>query len=272
MWCSGSQRRKTMDANPRIVRQASLPLASLVLVLSGCAQAPVVDSTATPTKAATAASPPEPTGAAELIPLPSADNFVDEVSNEYLPMKVGNKWVYEGSGEAAGERIEVEVLPETKEILGIQATVVSDKAFVDGKLLEETVDWYAQDDQGRVWYLGEDTTSFEKPQPSKAGSWEAGVNGAKPGVVMFADGHVNQPYYQEYLAGEAEDEGIVLTQNGQVAVADQHFTDVVITQDATALDPDHIELKFYAPGVGMVMEVATSPELGRVDLVSFTEG
>lgn len=157
-------------------------------------------------------------------------------------------------------------------IQGVRATVVSDRAFDGGKLIQTTKDWYAQDDQGRVWYLGEATKSFADGQVSTAGSWEAGVNGAKPGVVMFPKGQLNRPYYQEYFVGEAEDVGSLLDRGSRVVIGKRHFRHVRITKDITALDPHVFELKFYAPGVGLVLELGTSPAMERIELVRFTSG
>jgi hypothetical protein len=209
---------------------------------------------------------------ARLIPFPGKRHFVRRVTNRYFPLSPGSTWVYRGHGGAAGERIVVRVLKRTRTIMGVRATVVSDKAWDGGRLIEKTRDWYAQDDRGRVWYLGEATRSFADGTVSHAGSWEAGVDGAKPGVVMFARGRLARAYYQEYYVGHAEDEGTLLDRRGRVAARTGAYRRVRITKDTTALEPEIFELKFYAPGVGLVLELGTSPELERIELVRFRRG
>ncbi len=208
----------------------------------------------------------------KVVALPSPRHFVRHVTNRYFPLKPGSVWVYEGADSAEGERIVVRVLKRTKKIQGITATVVSDRVTQDGELIEMTHDWYAQDDRGRVWYLGEATTSYDNGVPSPEGSWKAGKDGAKAGVVMFPRGQIGRTYYQEYLAGEAEDQGKLLDRSSRVVLPMGKFHKVRITKDTTPLEPSMLELKFYAPGVGLVLELGTSPDLGRVELVSYQAG
>jgi hypothetical protein len=229
-------------------------------------------SAATPTSPRS--SPPAQVDGPEarLIPFPGKGHFVRRVTNRYFPLAPGSTWVYRGHGGAAGERIVVRVLKRTRTILGVRATVVSDRAWEDGTLVEETRDWYAQDDRGRVWYLGEATKSLTDGSVSHAGSWEAGVDGARPGVVMFPRGRLNRPYYQEYYVGHAEDVGTLIDRRGRVAGPTEDYRRVRITKDITALEPEVFELKFYAPGVGLVLELGTSPEVERIELVRFRRG
>ncbi len=203
----------------------------------------------------------------ELIPFPDAGSFVEKVTNPYYPLRPGTVWVYRGHGGEKGERSVVRVLRRTKQIGGVTTTVVRDRVTSFGKLTELTYDWYAQDDQGRVWYLGENTHAYDGGQVTTEGSWKHGVDGAKAGVVMFAPGALNKPYYQEFLAGEAEDVGVLLDRSAHVHVAAGAFRKVRVTKDVTPLEPKIMELKFYAPGIGMVLELGTSPDLGRVELV-----
>lgn len=224
-------------------------------------------------------SGPQPAGkqaatdGVHLIHLPSAKHFQRHVTNPYFPLEVGSQWIYKGFGADAGERVVVKVLKRTKNINGIKATVVSDRATLNGKLIEMTHDFYAQDDQGRVWYLGEATTSYEDDgSTSTEGSWEAGVDGAKPGIQMFKHGRLNKMYAQEFLKGEAEDQGELLTRRARAVVPTGSYKHVWMTKDTTPLEPEIMELKFYAPGVGLVLEVGTSPDQGRAELVKFTRG
>lgn len=223
-----------------------------------------------------AVSPPAAQSAragVHLIPLPSAKHFDRHVTNRYFPLKVGAKWVYRGFAADAGERVVVKVLKRTKNIEGIKATVVSDRATLNGKLIEMTHDFYAQDDKGRVWYLGEATKAYEVDgSTSTEGSWETGVDGAQAGIQMFKHGRLNKMYAQEFLAGEAEDQGELLSRRARAVVPTGAYAHVWLTKDTTPLEPKVMELKFYAPGVGLVMELGTSPERAGAELVSFKRG
>ncbi len=205
-----------------------------------------------------------------IIPLPAPGNFVQTVDNPYSPFIPGMKWVYGGGTPEEPERIVVKVLERSKAIEGIDATVVRDTVKVNGELVEDTFDWYGQDGRGRVWYLGEDTKVYENGRVvSTEGSWEAGVDGAKPGIVMFRHPEVGEPYRQEYYAGHAEDQAQFLTLKTQAATEAGLFKHVRMTEDTTPLDPAVTELKFYAPGVGIVLEFDLAPEAGRTELLRF---
>lgn len=215
---------------------------------------------------------PEPDGGPPLLDLPAPDRFRRHVTHPYFPLRPGSRWVYRGVGSEAGQRIVVTVLHRTKRILGIRATVVRDIVTEDGVVIERTHDWYAQDRGGRVWYLGEATTAYDDGESSTEGSWRAGRDCARAGVVMFSRGRIHRTYRQEYLRGEAEDLGMLLDRRGRVGLPLGHYRRVWITRDTTPLEPRLHELKFYAPGVGMVLEVGVSPEQGRVELVRFRRG
>lgn len=203
-----------------------------------------------------------------IISLPPPRQFVEVVDNPYSPFIPGMRWVYGGETPDGTERILVKVLGRTKVIEGIQATVVRDTVYLQGQLIEDTFDWYAQDRRGNVWYLGEATKEYENGQVvSTEGSWEAGVDGAKAGVVMFARPRLDAAYRQEYYAGHAEDQAKFLTLSTQVTTKAGRFAHVRMTEDTTALDPKVSELKFYAPGVGIVVEFDLSPEAGRTELL-----
>ncbi len=132
--------------------------------------------------------------------------FVREIDNPYLPLTPGLTLIYEGVSDGERERVEVTVTSETKQVMGVTATVVRDRAFAGGELVEDTFDWFAQDRQGNVWYFGEETAEYKGGEVvTRAGSWEAGVDGARPGIVMLAEPQVGDTYRQEYYEGEAED-------------------------------------------------------------------
>ena len=145
---------------------------------------------------------------------------------------------------------------------GVRARIVRDTVTQRGRVIEDTFDWYAQDARGNVWYLGEDTKEYENGKVvSTKGSWEAGVDGARAGLIMPADPRPGMRYRQEYLAGEAEDKARVVSV----------FEDSVLTRDWTPLEPKRFEYKLYARGVGTVLAV-TVPSGDREELVSFTRG
>jgi hypothetical protein len=188
-----------------------------------------------------------------------------------MPLLPGMRWVYRGFGSEGHQRDVMTVLDRTKMIKGIRATVVRDIVHERGRLIERTVDWYAQDDRGRVWYLGERTKAFEGGHVSTEGSWETGVHGARAGVVMFKHPRVGARYWQEFLRGHAEDQGTVLDRSTKVGVPAGHFRHVRMTEDTSPIEPRIVEFKFYAAGVGVVSEVDVSPGAGHVSLVKFTK-
>jgi hypothetical protein len=200
-------------------------------------------------------------------------DFVPAIDNPYWPMAPGSRWVYrETDGEGGVQRVVVTVTDRTKTIVGIEATVVHDVVSADGEVIEDTFDWYAQDRWGNVWYLGEDTKEYDKGKVSSAGSWEAGVDGAQPGVILPGDPAVGQAYRQEYYAGEAEDGGKILSLDERAEVPFGAFGDVLLTKDFTPLEPDVLEHKFYAQGVGPVLVVQVSGGASREELLTFDPG
>ncbi len=212
----------------------------------------------------------DPGDGGEYAPAVDPANFVDTIDNPYLPYGPGARWVYEGVSDGEHERVEVVVTDEPKTVMGIRATVVRDTVHVDGQLVEDTHDWFAQDDDGNVWYLGEDVENYaDGTLVDRDGSWEAGVGGALPGIVMPADPTVGDAYRQEFLRGEAEDMAEVIGIDGRQRVPAGSFDDVVTTRDWTPLEPDVVEEKQYAPGVGMIRETTVGEE-GAVELVEFT--
>jgi hypothetical protein len=142
----------------------------------------------------------------------------------------------------------------------------------DGQVLEDTFDWYAQDDEGNVWYLGEDTAEFEDGRiTSREGSFEAGVDGALPGIVMPAEPAPGQRYRQEFLEGEAEDQGAVLSAEELVEAPIGRYDSAVLTRDTNPLEPEVSEYKLYAPDVGLVLTLDVSGGSGREELLEVDE-
>jgi hypothetical protein len=198
-------------------------------------------------------------------------DFVAEIDNPYWPMIPGSTWIYrETDAEGTVQRVEVTVTDRTKTILGIEATVVHDVVTEDGELIEDTFDWYAQDTVGNVWYLGEETKEFENGKVSTTeGSWETGVDGALAGVIVPADPRIGMTYRQEYYAGEAEDEGEILSLDEQAEVPFGSFDNLLMTKDTTPLEPNILEHKFYAEGIGPILVLGLSGGVGREELIRY---
>lgn len=210
----------------------------------------------------------------ERVKLDPAD-FTTDIDNPYWPMRPGSRWVYrETDSEGAVQRVVVTVTDATKKIAnGIEARVVHDEVSQNGKPVEITDDWYAQDSRGNIWYLGEETTEYENGKPkTTAGSFEAGVDGAQPGIILPADPQVGMAYRQEYYAGEAEDAAAIMSLDEQAEVPFGHFEDVVMTKDTNPLKPKILEYKFYARGAGPVLAVSVSGGSDREELVSYAAG
>ena len=210
----------------------------------------------------------------ETVELDPAD-FTTDITNPWWPMAVGSEWVYnETDQEGAKQKVVVTVTDETREMAnGVEVRVVRDEVTEDGEPVEITDDFYAQDSDGNVWYLGEETTEYENGKPaSTEGSFEAGKDGAQAGIIMPADPKPGMTYRQEYLEGEAEDEAEVIKTDVQAEVPFGHFSDVLMTMDTNPLEPKVVEFKFYAKDVGPVLAVSVSGSSDREELVTYTKG
>jgi len=175
------------------------------------------------------------------------------IDNPFLPLTPGTTYVYEGDTEDGFEHIEVAVTTNTKTILGVVCVEVRDQAFLDGELVEDTLDWFAQDDDGNVWYFGEDTKEYTNGVVSSiAGSWEAGVDGALPGIIMQARPVQGDAYRQEYRPTVAEDVALIKQLGTSAEVPAGRYSDVLVTNDRDLLDLNKDEDKYFAPGVGLV--------------------
>jgi hypothetical protein len=193
--------------------------------------------------------------------------FVAQVTNPLFPLAPGTKYVFEGDTEDGFVRIEVEVTAQRKEILGVSCIVVHAVEYVDGEVVEDTFDWFAQDVDGNVWYFGEDSKEIEDGTVvSTEGSWEAGVDGAQPGIVMLGIPTVGTTYQQELSPGVAEDMATVVGLDATVMTPLGTFEGCLETEDFTPLEPGITESKFYAAGYGTVLEV--EPDGSRIELLS----
>jgi hypothetical protein len=173
--------------------------------------------------------------------------FTTKIDNEYFPMKPGTTFLYEGGTQ----RGQMSVTNQTKKVMGVECVVVDHKEWEGDMLIERTYDWYAQDEQGTVWYFGENTKEYENGKVvSTKGSWEAGVDGAKPGIIMQAHPKVGQSYHQEYYPGEAMDMARVMSLEASARVPYGSFDEVLETREWTPLQPGFSEKKYYVGGVG----------------------
>jgi hypothetical protein len=197
-------------------------------------------------------------------------DYVRFVTNPFLPFKPGTALTYRGVKDGTTQIEHLTVLHRTKLILGVRTTVVHDVSRNSaGRLLEETEDWYAQDKSGNVWYFGEDTKSYEpNGHVSTEGSWEAGVHGAVPGIVMEADPHAPDGYRQELYRGHAEDTAWVLRRGGSLDVPYGHVRHVLVTLEWTRLEPQVIDRKIYAKGFGIVREASATGPREVLELVA----
>jgi hypothetical protein len=215
-------------------------------------------------------------GANDQFPLPKFDscNFGNEIiDNPYFTLTPGTTFTYKTITEDnETEKDIVIVTDKTKEILGITTTVVWDRVWLEEELTEETFDWYAQDKEGNVWYMGEDSKEYENGKVvSTEGSWEAGVDGAKPGIIMEADPQVGDSYRQEYYPGHAEDQAEVVSLNEKVEVPFGTFTNCLQTRESTPLEPTQDEDKYYCTDVGGVtLEVAIDSG-EKTELIDFEQ-
>jgi len=181
-------------------------------------------------------------------------NFVDTIDNPYFPLKPGTAFIYEG--RTAGDLVHTEffVTHKTVKILGVTTVEVHDTVTTNGELTEDTLDWFAQDKEGNVWYFGENTMELVGGRPSTlAGTFTAGADGAKPGIIMEARPAIGDFYRQEFALGEAEDFAEVKSLSDTVAVPAGTFAHCLRTRETTPLEPDLKEAKWYAPGVGNIL-------------------
>jgi hypothetical protein len=217
--------------------------------------------------AALVVAPPAPAA------LPDPKGFTSRVDNPWFPLPRGADWRSAGVTETKLATGRTRVLPRTKLIAGVACTVVLDTAALNGTPEERTVDYYAQDRNGNVWYFGEDSFDFDKGRWERShGSWRAGVDGAEPGIIMRADPRAGDRYTQEHYVGHAEDKARVLGYVDSLTVTYGTFRHVLVTEETSPLEPGVRERKFYAHGVGLLRSVITVGDLEFSDLVAAGRG
>ena len=271
------------SATTLVCGAAALAMVAGLAVVSACG----ADQPAQQTGGSNTSNEAVPPFAPEVAEQPTANyapeidpsNFVKEVDNPYFPLEPGTTWVYEGKTPEGTERVEDTILRETKRVMGVECVVLRDRVWLNGELIEDTVDWHAQDKEGNVWYFGEYTKEYENGKVvSTEGSFEAGKDGALPGIIMPADPKVGDSYRQEYYKGEAEDMAEVISLRGTglndaVSTPYGSFSeDVLVTKDWNPLEPEILEHKYYAPGVGLVGETKITGPAEKIELIDLERG
>jgi len=197
-------------------------------------------------------------------------NFVSRIDNRYFPLEPGTTFHYEGREGATPQTDDMVVTRRTKQILGVTCTVVQDTVSEHGKPLERTFDWYAQDTHGNVWYMGEYSLERKDGKFVRADdSWEAGVDGARPGIIMPGNPHAGQVYRQEFSPPEALDQARVLGHRASITVPYGTFRRSLVTAEWSPVEPQY-EQKTYAAGIGEIEEHVTRGGHERFVLVSVT--
>src|SRR5213080_3240121 len=211
-------------------------------------------------------------GPAPYDPVIDPANFVARIDNPYFPLQPGTTFIYEGRMPEGLERDQFAVTHNTRVILGVTCVEVHDSVFTDGALTEDTLDWFAQDREGNVWYFGENTHELEDGLITTIdGTFMAGVNGDKPGIIMKAHPAIGDFYRQEFSLANAEDFAETLSLTESVTVPAGTFHNCLKSQETTPLETNLLEHKFYAPGIGNVLTVdATTGD--RVELVRIRRG
>jgi hypothetical protein len=197
--------------------------------------------------------------------LPTIDPtaFTTTIDNLYLPLVPGSRIIYDANTAEGKRRTVTEVTRDTKTVMGVVTVVVHDTVTVNGEAAEDTFDWYAQDRAGNVWYFGEDTKSFDQGRVDTTGSFQAGVAGALPGIIMPGRPQIGDAYRQEYAKAVAEDTGTVHSLTAaETTPLTGPVTNLLVTQDDDQLDPTSpAEFKYYARGIGLVLtRQATGPD------------
>lgn len=242
------------------------------------------------TAAVALAAIPQPLGARTVELEFDAGDFSDplDIDNSFFPLVPGTTFVYKAETSDGCEVDVVTVTNDTRVVAGVTTRVVEDLAYEDedcdgpeaSELVEKTFDWYAQDDAGNIWYFGEQTFDCEGASNCTLGdgSWEAGVNGALPGIIMLANPQSGDRYRQEQAEGVAEDWGMVMNLNRSVrlqrddAFPPGTFSGCLITKEWNDLEPGSVEQKTYCPNVGLVLIAEHSGKVVRFELTDDSSG
>jgi hypothetical protein len=250
---------------------AALAIAAVAPLASGCGSSG--SNSSSTTGAATSASAAAPIHGT-YSPTINPANFVSTIDNKYFPLEPGTGFHYKGVAEngKTPQTDDMVVTNQTKKIMGVDATVIRDTVSSHGQPIEKTLDWYAQDSAGNVWYMGEDTRELDHGRFVKqSDSWEAGVDGAQPGIIMPGDPQKGDAYRQEYYPGHAMDQAEILGSGGAVTVPNGSYKNTLLTAEtAPTIDPGVVEQKYYVAGVGDVKEQTVKGDKEQIQLISIT--
>lgn len=194
------------------------------------------------------------------------------VTNPFFPLTPGTVQVFRTQTAAGVELDSVVVLVNTKTVNGFAATEVHDRVYLADSLEEDTYDWFAQDGAGNVWYLGEDTKEYAHGVVvSTEGTWQWGVRGAVPGIIMWGDttGMVGKLYRQEFDWRNAQDVGKIVALNQTVNVPFGALTGCIKTEEWSTLESGPHDNKYYCPQVGTALEVSGGSG-ERTELITMT--
>ena len=245
-------------------RIIALGMASIVAVLPVAAQASGTGGSTTP-------KPPAWVLHGKYAPLIDPANFVSRIDNRYFPLKPGSGFHFQGIKDGTAQTDDMVVTHQVKYVLGVKCTVVRDTVSEHGKPLERTFDWYAQDRQGNVWYMGEDARELKNGRFVRASdSWQGGVKHAKPGIIMRGHPRPGDVYRQEYYPpGGALDQGHVTGTSATVRVPLGTFRRVLVTDEWSPVEPQ-IERKYYVAGLGEIKEQVIAGGHEQFQLVRVT--
>jgi hypothetical protein len=254
--------RAPTDTRQSPIRPARVAIAAAVVgavALTGCGSGGGKSSASTTTNAGQVTAPASPTPAsANYNPKIVPAKFTATITNRYFVVKPGTTRVMKGTKDGTPQTHATHVTRQTRTVMGVPCIVIKDVVTDPNGIAEIAYDWYSQDDQGNVWYFGESTSDYTKGVvTSTKGSWEAGVDNAKPGIVMPVDPKPGPAFYQEFRPGVAEDKGEVLGIHETVRTKSTTYRNVVRIRDTNPLDPTLVQNKWYAPGVGVVKSVRT---------------
>ena len=210
------------------------------------------------------------TAAANGAKVPGPASFTTTIDNPLYPLPPGQMLIYRGLRDGSTQTDRVLVTNRTRVVNGVDTVVVRDIARHGSRLIEKTFDWFAQDDQGNVWYFGENTAEYDAKGHviSTEGSWEAGVDGAVAGIIMEANPQPPDAYRQEYLAGHAEDTAWIVRRGFSVKVPYGTQHRALESLEFTQLEPRVVDEKVYAPGIGIVLERSLAGGLETAELVA----
>jgi hypothetical protein len=205
-------------------------------------------------------------------PIPAASEFSARVDNVWYPLRPGTIYIYRGAKDGEPARDVLTVTRHVRKIDGVPCVVIQDRLYLSGRLEERTTEWYSQDKQGNVWYFGENTAELDKGGhvSNTSGTWRAGVNGARPGIFMFARPQVGRSAQQEFYKGQAEDHFQVLSLHASVKVPYVSSRRAMLTREWTPLEPGTIDHKLYLRGIGTVLEQTVKGGSERAALISVT--